>query len=53
MSLYANLLDDGSASIARDPVLFKNEQDHAPAKKAIDPGMLSDYLLFPLFSRDT
>ncbi|EAQ85739.1 hypothetical protein CHGG_06992 [Chaetomium globosum CBS 148.51] len=42
MSLYANLLDtDGSASIARDPVLFKNEQDHAPAKKAIDPAPAS------------
>ncbi|KAH6840662.1 hypothetical protein B0I37DRAFT_438010 [Chaetomium sp. MPI-CAGE-AT-0009] len=40
MSLYANLLDtDSSASIARDPVLFKNEQDHAPAKKAIDPAL--------------
>ncbi|KAK3296742.1 uncharacterized protein B0H64DRAFT_472943 [Chaetomium fimeti] len=40
MSLYANLLDtDPSASIARDPVLFKNEQDNAPAKKAIDPAL--------------
>lgn len=41
MSLYANLLDSGdsSASISRDPVLFKDEaKDDTPAKKAIDPG---------------
>lgn len=44
MSLYANLLDsgDGSASISRDPVLFKDEtKGDTPAKKAIDPGMYS------------
>jgi hypothetical protein len=40
MSLYANLLDtDGSASISRDPVLFKDDKDDTSAKKAIDPGI--------------
>lgn len=40
MSLYANLLDtDGSASISRDPVLFKDDKDDTSAKRAIDPGM--------------
>jgi splicing factor 45 len=39
MSLYANLLDtDSSASISRDPVLFKDANDDAPAKKSTDPG---------------
>ncbi|SPQ20909.1 6f4b0f52-f400-45b4-944f-7b39cfc028fd [Thermothielavioides terrestris] len=37
MSLYANLLEtDSSASISRDPVLFKDE---ATAKKAIDSAL--------------
>lgn len=38
MSLYANLLETDSASISRDPVLFK-DGDGGSAKKAIDPGM--------------
>lgn len=42
MSLYANLLEgDSSASISRDPVLFKDDKEETPAKKAIDPGMFA------------
>jgi hypothetical protein len=44
MSLYANLLEtDSSASISRDPVLFKDDKEDAPAKKAIDPGTHEPY----------
>ncbi|KAH6627156.1 hypothetical protein B0J18DRAFT_456231 [Chaetomium sp. MPI-SDFR-AT-0129] len=40
MSLYANLLDaDGSASISRDPVRFKDDKSDVPARKAIDPAL--------------
>ncbi|KAL2021792.1 hypothetical protein VTK56DRAFT_6566 [Thermocarpiscus australiensis] len=40
LSLYANLLEDSSTSISRDPVLFKDgSKDDTPAKKAIDPAL--------------
>lgn len=44
MSLYASLLEsaDSSASISRDPVLFKDgSADDAPPKRPIDPGTSS------------
>ncbi|AEO63598.1 uncharacterized protein THITE_2109082 [Thermothielavioides terrestris NRRL 8126] len=52
MSLYANLLEtDSSASISRDPVLFKDE---ATAKKTIDPGMVAtaESTVFWIYNRD-
>jgi hypothetical protein len=42
LSLYADLLEtDSSASISRDPVLFKDDnKGDVAAKKALDPGNL-------------
>ncbi|KAK4224726.1 hypothetical protein QBC38DRAFT_484842 [Podospora fimiseda] len=41
MSLYANLLEstDNSASISRDPVIFNEAKEDAPAKKLINPAL--------------